>query len=178
MSGPEIDGTPVAVAVLRRWFDAINAAEVDELRRMVGAGYLHHSGAGDLDPDAVLEGFRYYKAAFPDLTYDVEEILALDGGGGAIARWTMRGTNLGAFHGAAPTGRTIASPGLSLHRIVDGTIVEEWEFNDDLGLVRGLGFSLRKPEDVAPPGGVHGILCVAGGPHERSGQLDAGLSPG
>ena len=52
----------------------------------------------------------------------------------------------GPFSGWSGTGRTIASPGLSLHRIVDGRIVEDWEYSDDIGQMRQLGFTLQPPE--------------------------------
>ena len=92
------------------------------------------------------EGFTYYKTAFPDFRYDLEELLPVDGGSAVVARWTMRGTHHGQFFGVAGTGRTFESPGLSLHRISDGRIVEEWEYGDDLGLMRELGFRVEPPE--------------------------------
>jgi predicted ester cyclase len=58
----------------------------------------------------------------------------------------MRGTNEGPFFGSGPTQRMIASHGLSLHRVVDGRIAEDWEFNDDMGLMRGLGFRVVPPD--------------------------------
>ena len=135
-----------AVAVVGRLFDAVNRADVELFRSIVADGYLHHSGAGDLAADDVVAGFWFYKSAFPDLVYDVHEILPVDDGTAAVARWTMRGTHSGGdFFGSAPAGRAFVSPGLSLHRVVDGRIVEEWEYNADLGLMRQLGFALQAP---------------------------------
>ena len=135
-----------AAGVVQRWFDAVNGADLELFRSIVAAGYVHHSGAGDLDADGVVEGFWFYKSAFPDLTYELHEIVTADDGSAAVARWTMRGTHTGGdFFGSAPAGRTFASPGLSLHRVVDGRIVEEWEYNADLTLMRQLGFGLQRP---------------------------------
>ncbi len=132
-----------AVTVTRRWFEAANTADLDLFRSIVSAGYVHHSGAGDLSGEDVIEGFGYYKGAFPDYSYELHELLPVDGGTATVARWTMRGTHTGGpFFGAEASGRAFASPGLSLHRVVDGKIVEEWEYNADVGLMRQLGFVL------------------------------------
>jgi len=131
------------LALLRRYLDAMAA--------MTGPGFVHHSGAGDLDIDGVRRGLAYYRTAFPDLVYDVEEMLVVDGGHAVVARWTIRGTHEGPFSGSGPTHRTIASPGLSLHRIVDGRIVEDWEYGDDLAVLNGLGFRVEPPKVVETP---------------------------
>ena len=135
-----------AVTVVRRWIDAINTADIDLYRSVVSPALVHHSAAGDLGFDEVVEGFWYYKRAFPDLVYDLQEVVDADGGSAAIARWTMRGTHTGSeFFGAAASGKAFASAGLSLHRVTDGRITEEWEYNADLGQLRQLGFSLQTP---------------------------------
>jgi len=139
------------VALLRRYLDAVNAGDLDAMAAMTGPGFVHHSGAGDLDMDGVRRGLTYYRTAFPDLVYDVEEMLVVDGGNAVVARWTIRGTHEGPFSGSGPTHRTIASPGLSLHRIVDGRLVEDWEYGDDLAVLSDLGFRIEPPEVVEAP---------------------------
>ena len=125
---------------------AANAGDVEAMAALTAPGFVHHSGAGDLDIDGVRDGLGYYRTAFPDFRYDVEELLPVDGGTAVVARWTMRGTHRGEFFGLAGTGRTFESPGLSLHRIVDGRIVADWEFSDDIGQMRQLGFRIVPPE--------------------------------
>jgi steroid delta-isomerase-like uncharacterized protein len=134
-----------ATAVVRAYLAAVNAGDVEGFVALTAPGFIHHSGAGDLDSDGQREGFAYYKAAFPDLRYDLEELLLVEGGNAVVARWTMRGTHRGEFFGLAGTGRTFESPGVSLHRIADGLIVEEWEYNADVGQMRQLGFRLEPP---------------------------------
>jgi steroid delta-isomerase-like uncharacterized protein len=133
------------VAVVRRFIDAINAGDIEAAAGLTGPGDVHHSGAGDLDLAGLRQGFAYYKSAFPDFRYDVEEILPVDDGTAVVARWTMRGTHGGSFFGAEPTGSVIAAAGISLHRIRDGKVVEDWEYSDDTGLQRQLGFRMQPP---------------------------------
>jgi len=134
------------IAVVRAYVDAANAGDIDAMAALTAPGFVHHSGAGDLDIEGVREGLTYYRTAFPDFRYDIDELLLVDGDTAVVARWTMRGTHRGDFFGLAGTGRTFASPGLSLHRVVDGRIVADWEFSDDIGQMRQLGFRLQAPD--------------------------------
>ncbi len=138
--------TPDAIKIVRSYVGAANAGDTELMAAMTVPGFVHHSGAGDLDVDGVREGLAYYRAAFPDFRYDLEDLLLVDDGSAVVARWTMRGTHRGEFFGVAGTGRTFASPGLSVHRISEGRIVEDWEYSDDIGQMRQLGFSLQPPE--------------------------------
>jgi steroid delta-isomerase-like uncharacterized protein len=140
--------TPDAVTIVRAYVEAANAGDVDAMAALTAPGFVHHSGAGDLDIDGVREGLAYYRSAFPDFRYDIEELLPVDDGSAVVARWTMRGTHRGAFFGVAGTGRTFASPGVSLHRIADGRLVADWEYSDDIGQVRQLGFRLEPPAEA------------------------------
>jgi predicted ester cyclase len=64
-----------------------------------------------------------YKTALPDLNVTVEDAIAE--GDKAVTRWTVRGTH----HGE----------GVTMHRIEDGKIVEEWEGYDILSILQQLG---------------------------------------
>ena len=133
------------IDVVRRYLDAANAGDLEALAALQAPGFVHHSGAGDLDADGVRQGLTYYRTAFPDLVYDAAEMWTVDGGSAVVARWTMRGTHRGPFNGAAPTGRTFASDGLSLHRITGDRIAEDWEYGDDVGVLQSLGFTVQGP---------------------------------
>ena len=97
----------------------------------------HFPGMPPLDA----EGHRQYSAvmkkAFPDLDRRIEDLVAE--GDKVVARWTATGTNTGEFQGMPPTGRTATSSGITIFRIADGRIVEEWSESDMLGLLQQLG---------------------------------------
>jgi steroid delta-isomerase-like uncharacterized protein len=139
------------VSVLQAYVAAVNAGDYAAMAALCTPGFVHHSGAGDLDVAGVREGLSYYRAAFRDFRYDVENVQVVDGGSAVVGRWTMRGTHEGPFFGLQGTGREIASRGMSLHRVVDGLLVEDWEYNDDMGLMRGLGFRVVPPAPAPAP---------------------------
>lgn len=62
--------------------------------------------------------------AFPDMHTTIEELVA-DGEWVAV-RMVARGTHQGEWEGKAPTGRTVVSEVLAMHRIVDGRIVTSY----------------------------------------------------
>ena len=56
-----------------------------------------------------------------------------------VTRWTARGTHDGDLEGIAPTGVNATTGGISMVRIVDGKIVEDYTQWDALGLMTQLG---------------------------------------
>jgi steroid delta-isomerase-like uncharacterized protein len=79
-----------------------------------------------------------YRTAFPDLNVTVEDVIAE--GEKAVTRWTVRGTHQGEIEEfGPPTGKRVEFEGLTIHRIADGKIVEEWERYDNLSLMQQLG---------------------------------------
>ena len=92
-------------------------------------------------PPLDAEGHRQFSqamvTAFPDLDRRIEDLFA-DGDRVAV-RWTATGTHTGDFMGIPPSGTTATSSGITIFRIADGRIVEEWGHSDMLGLLQQLG---------------------------------------
>jgi predicted ester cyclase len=65
-----------------------------------------------------------YWSAFPDLRLTIEDQIAE--GEKVVTRWTARGTNMGELMGTPPTGQRVVVTGISIHRFVEGKIVESW----------------------------------------------------
>jgi len=97
------------------------------------------------EPDQDIQGLEearqfvtVYKTAFPDLHATVEDMIAE--GDKVVTRWTIRGTHQGEIEEfGPPTGRQIEIKGITIHRIKDGKIVEEWERYDNLSVMQQLG---------------------------------------
>jgi len=104
---------------------------------LYGTGWLGHFPGM---PPLGAEGHRQYSeamlTAFPDLERTIEDIVAE--GDKVVARWSARGTNTGSFNGMPPSGKTATSSGITIFRIAEGRIVEEWSESDMLGLLQQL----------------------------------------
>ena len=81
-----------------------------------------------------------YKTAFPDLSATVDDVLS--DGDKVVTRYTLRGTYQGEIEEfGPPTGRQIELQGITIHRMEDGKIVEEWGRYDNLGVMQQLGLT-------------------------------------
>jgi steroid delta-isomerase-like uncharacterized protein len=86
--------------------------------------------------DAFKELVRRNRAAFRDLTYTVEDIVA--GEDKAAAYWKMNSTHVGVWRNIAPTNKQVAIEGMTFFKFSDGQIVEAKVQNDVLGLMQQL----------------------------------------
>ena len=122
--------------IVRRYCEAFERGDIDALDGLVHPEVVDH-GAYE-DQQAGIEGyrqfFRLWKDAFPDLRLDLE--LTICEGDLVAYRWHGAGTHLGPFHNHPPTGRRVRFSAISINRIRDGLIVEEWVEVDNLGLLR------------------------------------------
>jgi steroid delta-isomerase-like uncharacterized protein len=90
---------------------------------------------------AGMEGFKLlagmFRTAFPDYKDTVEDLIAE--GDKVVARWSFRGTHQGDFQGVPPTGKEAAITGISVFRLINGKITDDWTIFDLLGLMQQLG---------------------------------------
>ena len=84
--------------------------------------------------------FALVHAAFPDVQYTVDDLIAEDDK--VVVRWTARGTHHGEFAGISPTGQQVVFSGTDILCVVDGKVVEVWQHADMLGLLHQLGVML------------------------------------
>lgn len=76
------------------------------------------------------------RAAFPDWREDIEDIVFE--GDRIVVRYVSTGTQDGAFLGRLPSGARVRVDEISIFRIADGRIAEQWCLVDDLALFKQL----------------------------------------
>ena len=79
------------------------------------------------------------RTGYPDVHFTIEDLIAGEGDT-VVMRWTFHGTDKGgspAF-GGPPTGKHVASTGITISRFAHGKLVEEWTEADYLGLSKQL----------------------------------------
>jgi steroid delta-isomerase-like uncharacterized protein len=102
------------------------------------AAYVYHPDPHRVKgPEGVKQIVGVYRAAFPDLHLTIEDLIAE--GDKVVVRFTARGTHQGDLMGVAPTGKEVTVTGISIVRIAEGKIVEEWENFDALGMMQQIG---------------------------------------
>jgi predicted ester cyclase len=132
--------------VLEEAFGQGKVEIVDEIADANVVCYDPNSETGvNRGPEAIKGAIGWLRAAFPDLTFTVEEQTA--DGEKVTSRWTMEGTQEGEFFGP-PTGRRVRMMGMQIDRFEGGKLVEEWASYDMLGALRQLG-AIPEPQQEA-----------------------------
>lgn len=87
--------------------------------------------------EAVKQFVAGYLAAFPDMHYTIDDVIAE--GDKVVVRWTATGTHQGEMMGIPATGKQVTVSGISIARIVDGKVKEDVSNHDALGMMQQLG---------------------------------------
>jgi steroid delta-isomerase-like uncharacterized protein len=88
-------------------------------------------------PQGFKENVSMFRAAYSDGRITVDDQVAE--GDKVASRWTGRGTHDGELMGIAPTGKQVTVPGVTVSRLENSRVVEEWTNWDTLGMLRQLG---------------------------------------
>jgi steroid delta-isomerase-like uncharacterized protein len=125
-------------AATRRFIDlAWNQGRLDEARPLLAPDFANHTPTNPKETrDEFLARIGSFRAAFPDLTLTVEEMLA--DGDRVITRWRIDGTHLGVFRDVPPTKRRVRVTGIAIDVVIDGVRVEGWALMDLAGLMAQL----------------------------------------
>jgi len=130
--------------------DVIDGKNLDALEKYLSPNFFHHdlapgeqtrqqtgaAGQRNFFSDVVFPAFDGFSTTFE----------ALIGEGDLVAgRWRQTSRNAGPWLGRGATGKRTEIAGISIVRVRDGMIVEEWEGRDGTGLLRQLGVPVPKP---------------------------------
>lgn len=96
-------------ALVRDVFERLFSSGVDALEKHPGMGALR-------------EAFPILKAAFPDITIELQQQLV--DGNRVASHWLLTGTHLGSFFGIPATGRIVKYQNIGIATVVEGAIVQ------------------------------------------------------
>jgi steroid delta-isomerase-like uncharacterized protein len=129
-------------ALVRREFEEMfcQGGDLDTAGEFYAPNYvLHEPTSGEVRGlEAARQFAATYREAFPDLQSAIEDQVAE--GDKVVSRFSGRGTHLGETEDFGPaTGNPIEITGITIDRVADGKIVEEWTNFDALGLLQQIG---------------------------------------
>ena len=138
-------------ALTHRSWEIVATGSLDTLEDALQEVYADAIVMHEPDEDVRgIEGLTQFvsmiRSALPDLRITFEDDIAE--GNKVVSRWSAQGTHQGELMGVAPTGNEVAITGITIHRIEDAKIVEEWENWDALGLMQQIG-AVPSPEEQA-----------------------------
>jgi len=138
-------------AVARRVFEEIfNQGKSQVADEIYAKDFVNHGLHKDASLEEDQEWARGEKQACPDLTITFGPMLAE--GDLVSVLWVARGTNTDSMGWIPATGAKIEVRGITIWRVVDGKLREEWSTFDKLRLIRQIVDQLKWQ--------LLGILCV------------------
>jgi steroid delta-isomerase-like uncharacterized protein len=120
-------------AVAMRVFEEIfNQGKFQVAGEIYAPDFQNHGLHRSVDLKTDQEAVHAEKKAFPDLRMSVQEMVAE--GDKVAVLWTFQGTHTGSgYEGLPPTGTRVELRGITIWRIVDGRIAEEWSSFSETG---------------------------------------------
>jgi steroid delta-isomerase-like uncharacterized protein len=132
-------GWSTNIEIIMRFEQAFRAGDQPTIDELCDPGLVDHNPAPDHEP--TLAGFKQkvagFKAIFPDLEEDLQEIIA--GGDTVATRWVVTGSHQQEFMGIRATGQTIRVEGMNFYRLKNGRVTDIWTQFDGVGMMQQLG---------------------------------------
>jgi steroid delta-isomerase-like uncharacterized protein len=135
-----------SAAAMRGFYELVNADETDQFVELLAPDFVEHEAMPGMAPgrEGTRQLFTMMRAAFPDMRWDPEDVLA--DGDKAVARTRFTGTNSGEFMGMPATGKSVSVQAIDIVRFGDdGLGHEHWGVFDMMGLMAQLGLAPGGP---------------------------------
>jgi steroid delta-isomerase-like uncharacterized protein len=88
-------------------------------------------------PEEIKEHIAGWLGSFPDLRFRIEQMLSEDDR--VVSQLLMEGTHLGPWMGIPASDKKMQIRMFTVHRVVQGKIVEDWVLVESLGFFQQLG---------------------------------------
>lgn len=99
--------------------------------------FVNHGIRRDASLEEDQAALKGWHQAFSDVVVEPRKLIAE--GDLVTVYWVARGTNTGTGNGLPATGKKVELAGITIWRIADGKIKEEWSAFDQLSMMRQLG---------------------------------------
>jgi len=131
-------------AIVRKVFvDILSQGKYGVTDEIYAQDFVNHGTTKDSGRDADEANNRGWRAAFPDLVLNVKREIAE--GDFVTVLWEAQGTNTGNGNGLSATRKKTQGRGISVFRVVNGKIKEEWTEFSQLLVLQQLGLVPRQP---------------------------------
>lgn len=120
-----------------------NGGNVDLVDSLYAEGAVRHNAdVGDENgPEEIKKFVNWVYTAYPDFKVKFDESFKLKDR--TVTRWTATGTNSGSLNeNMPPTGVKVSFSGITMSKIENGKITEEWVYYNQLPIYNQMGYEL------------------------------------
>jgi predicted ester cyclase len=135
-------------ALVIRFIETFNSGNYDALTEFLSPDYEVYSPSGYPEPtsrEKLIENYRGAAEAFAEFQWSIKDLIAA--GDKVICRIIISGIYQGGTPDPPPTEKKFALSMISIMRLAEGKIIEEWQEDDQLGFARQLGMELKPKEE-------------------------------
>ena len=128
--------------LVREFWGSLGSGDFEKLGSLYDENVVYHGSGGEerQGRQAAVDFAKGYKDAFPDMTADVEQLVAE--GDFVVSRVRVTGTNTGELMGMPATGKKVEMKWImNMVRIQGGKVAEEWEIFDQADFAKQMGMS-------------------------------------
>ena len=127
--------------IIQRYYEEVwNRGRLEVLDELLDPQYINHTPSvpnPPPGPDGLKPIVAAIRKGFPDLHYEIKEIIVNDSM--AVARVIMTGTQKDSLFDLPPTGKKITVNQINIEKIRNGRVVEHWRVTDELTMMKQLG---------------------------------------
>ena len=125
-------------AIAKRAFEEIlSKGRFEVVEQLYAKDFVNHGVHRDATLEEDQAALKGWHQAFSDIAITPEKLIAE--GDLVTVYWIARGTNTGIGNGLPATGKKAELAGITIWRIADGKIKEEWSAFDQLSMMQQLG---------------------------------------
>ena len=130
-------------ALAKRGFEELlSKGRFEVAEQLYAKDFVNHGIHRDISLEEDQAALKGWHEAFSDLSIVPEKLIAE--GDLVAVYWIARGTNTGAGNGLPATGKKVEQSGITIWRIVNSKIKEEWSAFDQLSMMKQLGLLDQK----------------------------------
>jgi steroid delta-isomerase-like uncharacterized protein len=115
--------------------DCLNSGQFSLADELIAPDFV--GAEGEKGPTGFAHNIEGLRAAFPDIHFTVEDMIAE--GDRVVVRWRWEATHDGSFRGIAATHKHVKNTGIAVYQIRDQKIVRAWAQIDRLGVLQQIG---------------------------------------
>ena len=134
--------------VVKRYIEALNEANFEAFKELLAPDYAIYSPSGYSEPSSrekLIENYEEAGKAFTEFIWDIEDMIASRDK--VICRIMVRGTYGGGVPGLPEDEKKFEFGLITIIRLQDGKVVEEWQQDDQLRFARQMGMELKPKEE-------------------------------